>query len=87
MSEKNHISKPIRALTVCTDHRSSSRYDVPLIHLSGQWLLEAGFNILSRVKVRVMHGCLVITRESDEESQSYHKLQSLLAKLKNFEKS
>ena len=31
------------------------------IHLKGHWLIEAGFEINSAVKVRVMEGCLVLT--------------------------
>ncbi|WP_086933605.1 SymE family type I addiction module toxin [Agarilytica rhodophyticola] len=33
------------------------------IHLKGHWLIKAGFEIDSPVKVRVMEGCLVLTRE------------------------
>ena len=31
------------------------------IHLKGHWLIEAGFTIDTKVKVRVMEGCLVLT--------------------------
>ena len=33
------------------------------IHLKGHWLIQAGFEIDSPVKVRVMEGCLVLTSE------------------------
>ena len=33
------------------------------IHLKGHWLIQAGFEIDSPMKVRVMEGCLVLTRE------------------------
>jgi len=33
------------------------------IHLKGHWLIKAGFEIDSAVKVRVMEGCLVLTSE------------------------
>ena len=33
------------------------------IHLKGNWLIKAGFEIDSPVKVRVMEGCLVLTSE------------------------
>ena len=33
------------------------------IHLKGHWLIKAGFEIDSPVKVRVMEGCLVLTNE------------------------
>lgn len=35
----------------------------PWIRLYGMWLKEAGFNPQTKVKVRVMQGCLVITAE------------------------
>ena len=33
------------------------------IQLKGHWLIQAGFEIDSPVKVRVMEGCLVLTSE------------------------
>jgi toxic protein SymE len=36
---------------------------VPWIHLKGHWLNQAGFEISTPVKIRVMHGCLVLTAE------------------------
>ena len=82
MAVKKHIKKQVRSLTVYNQHRSESKTNVPLIHLSGIWLLDAGFSVSSRVKVRVMEGCLVLTRESEEESKSYHQLQEILKTLK-----
>jgi hypothetical protein len=38
-----------------------------LIRLRGIWLAQAGFAPQARVRVRVMHGCLIITTE-DESS-------------------
>jgi toxic protein SymE len=34
---------------------------VPWIQLKGHWLQQAGFEINTPVKVRVMNGCLVLT--------------------------
>jgi hypothetical protein len=34
---------------------------LPAIRLQGRWLQHAGFTIATRVRVRVMNGCLVIT--------------------------
>lgn len=34
---------------------------VPWIQLKGHWLNQAGFQINTPVKVRVMEGCLVLT--------------------------
>ncbi len=31
------------------------------IHLKGNWLIQAGFEIDMPVRVRVMNGCLVVT--------------------------
>jgi hypothetical protein len=42
---------------------------VPLIQLKGYWLRQVGFEIDTPVKVRVMHGCLVLTT-TDEPSGS-----------------
>jgi toxic protein SymE len=36
---------------------------VPWIQLKGYWLQQAGFEINTPVKVRVMNGCLVLTTE------------------------
>ncbi len=36
---------------------------VPWIQLKGYWLQQAGFEINTPVKVRVMDGCLVLTTE------------------------
>ena len=38
------------------------------IHLKGQWLIKAGFEIDSPVKVRVMEGYLVLTSEPEKSS-------------------
>jgi len=45
------------------------RPKLPWIRLCGLWLLDAGFRPKSRVKVRVMKDCLVITCE-EVQSQS-----------------
>jgi len=36
---------------------------IPWIQLKGRWLQQAGFEINTLLKVRVMEGCLVITAE------------------------
>jgi len=82
MAVKNHIKKQVRLLTVCNQHRSTRNINVPWIQLSGLWLSEAGFVQASRVKVRVMQDCIVLTREFEQKSQSYHKLQEILKTLK-----
>jgi len=39
-------------------------FTVPWINIQGQWLQQAGFEINTPIKVRVMAGCLVITLNS-----------------------
>lgn len=36
---------------------------IPWIRLRGLWLLQAGFTPQTRIRVRIMRGCLVITSE------------------------
>ncbi|MEJ2622044.1 MAG: SymE family type I addiction module toxin [Candidatus Thiodiazotropha sp.] len=36
---------------------------VPWIQLKGHWLQQAGFEINTPVKVRVMNGCVVLTTQ------------------------
>ena len=42
----------------------NDRTPVGEIHLKGNWLIQAGFEIDTPVKIRVMDGCLVLTAES-----------------------
>ena len=39
---------------------------VPWINMLGLWLLQAGFEIDTPIKVRVMKGCLVLTTERED---------------------
>ena len=45
------------------DNPSGCGRRVPQIQLKGDWLQQAGFEIDTPLKVRVMEGCLVITTE------------------------
>jgi hypothetical protein len=45
------------------DDPSGAGRAVPWIQLKGYWLQQAGFEIDTPVKVRVMDGCLVLTTE------------------------
>lgn len=36
---------------------------VPWIRMQGKWLEQAGFTIHTRVRIRVMKGCLVLTTD------------------------
>lgn len=40
----------------------------PWIRLHGLWLLEAGFTSQTRIRVRVMNDCLLITKEQNPRS-------------------
>jgi toxic protein SymE len=44
------------------DHSGAGR-PVPSIRLKGYWLRQAGFEIHTAVKIRIMKGCLVLTAE------------------------
>ena len=39
---------------------------VPWIQMKGHWLRQAGFEIDTPIKVRVMNGCLVLTSEPSQ---------------------
>jgi hypothetical protein len=54
-------SKQERFLTVQLVPEQRPR--IPRIRMVGLWLAQAGFTPETRVKVRVMKGCLVITPE------------------------
>jgi len=44
--------------------RSSGRsVPVPWLQMKGRWLAQAGFDIRVPVRIRIMHGCLVLTVE------------------------
>jgi len=60
LAAKN-IKKNERFLTVSI--YPDARQNVPWIRLRGLWLLQAGFIPQTRIRVRVMSGCLVITKE------------------------
>ncbi len=56
-------SKPVRlikATSFCTTHNTKP---VPWVQLKGKWLRQAGFEINTPVKIRVMDKCLVLTAE------------------------
>lgn len=57
----NGIDKQERFLTVSL--YPEARPHIPWIRLRGLWLQQAGFTPKSRIRVRVMTDCLVITRE------------------------
>lgn len=42
---------------------NSGNRTVPWIQMKGHWLQQAGFEIDTPIKVRIMDGCLVLTTE------------------------
>ena len=56
------VGKAVRFLTVQSNPESYPR-QIPWLRLRGNWLATAGFPPQTRIKVRVMQGCLVITAE------------------------
>ena len=69
MAKRNHTRegrvpttiRQVRFLTVTLYPEGQSL--IPWIRLWGRWLHQAGFTPQSKVRVRVMTDCLVITRE------------------------
>jgi toxic protein SymE len=57
------VSVPVYPLRKLKDDPTGAGRPVPWIQLKGYWLQQAGFEINTSVKVRVMNGCLVLTSE------------------------
>lgn len=55
-----------RQLTVSYVRRLPDRRLVPALIMKGQWLAAAGFSTGTRVEVRVMDGCIVLTAVEPE---------------------
>lgn len=53
--------KPIKPIRYCTIVPEPSYTPIPMLRIRGKWLAQAGFTIGTPVKIRVMHGCLVMT--------------------------
>ncbi|SIP71220.1 Endoribonuclease symE (fragment) [Xenorhabdus innexi] len=57
----------------------------PAIHLKGQWLKQAGFEIGGSVTVKIMEGCLVLIPDSDEThslKQQYQRQREQISEIK-----
>ena len=57
-----------RQLTVSYVRRLPDRRLVPALIMKGEWLAAAGFSTGTRVEVRVMDGCIVLTAVSRNRS-------------------
>ena len=55
-----------RQLTVSYVRRLPDRRLVPALIMKGEWLAAAGFSTGTRVEVRVMEGCIVLTAVEPE---------------------
>jgi toxic protein SymE len=73
MAKRNHTRDTLapanrqqdRFLTVTMYPEPRPR--VPWIRMRGKWLARAGFNPDTRIRVRVMEGCLVITADAGDD--------------------
>lgn len=50
-----------RQLTVSYVRRLPDRSRIPAVIMKGEWLAAAGFTTVTKVAVRVMNGCIVLT--------------------------
>lgn len=50
---------------LCFTNSNQPGVSVPAIHMSGRWLRKAGFRLYDLVRVRVIHGCITLTVESN----------------------
>jgi len=56
-------NKPERFLTVSLYYEERLKRKIPWIQLRGLWVQQVGFMPHTKVRVRIMQGCLVITKE------------------------
>ncbi len=62
--QQRHIKvNQIHYMYQLKDDYSGAGRPVPWIQLKGHWLRQAGFEIDTPIKIRVMDGCLVLTVE------------------------
>jgi toxic protein SymE len=61
--ERNIKVNQIHYMYTLKDDPAGAGRPVPWIQLKGHWLQQAGFEINTPVKVRVMDGCLVLTTQ------------------------
>ncbi|WP_099118750.1 SymE family type I addiction module toxin [Xenorhabdus ishibashii] len=57
----------------------------PAIHLKGQWLKAAGFDIGGTLTVKIMEGCLVLIPDNDETNslkQQYQRQREQISEIK-----
>ncbi|MDC9598939.1 SymE family type I addiction module toxin [Xenorhabdus anantnagensis] len=81
----NKAAKTERYYTVGYVPQNDKASAPPAIHLKGQWLKAAGFDIGGTLTVKIMDGCLVLIPDSDETQsikQQYQRQQDQLSEIK-----
>ncbi|EBO9257978.1 endoribonuclease SymE [Salmonella enterica] len=59
-----------RAATVSYASRYPEYTRIPAITLKGQWLEDAGFTTGSKLDIKVMEGCIVLTAQQPQPEES-----------------
>ncbi|MBE8598148.1 SymE family type I addiction module toxin [Xenorhabdus sp. BG5] len=81
----NKATKTERYYTVGYVPQNNKATAPPAIHLKGQWLKAAGFDIGGTLTVKIMDGCLVLIPDSDDTrtiKQQYQRQQDQLSEIK-----
>nr|WP_262947115.1 type I toxin-antitoxin system SymE family toxin [Xenorhabdus indica] len=81
----NKAAKTERYYTVGYVPQNDKANAPPAIHLKGQWLKQAGFDIGGTLTVKIMDGCLVLIPDSDDTriiKQQYQRQQNQLSEIK-----
>ncbi|SFN85812.1 SymE family type I addiction module toxin [Xenorhabdus japonica] len=81
----NKAAKTERYYTVGYVPQNDKASAPPAIHLKGQWLKAAGFDIGDTLTVKIMNGCLVLIPDSDDTctiKQQYRRQQDQLSEIK-----
>ncbi|AYA39747.1 type I toxin-antitoxin system SymE family toxin [Xenorhabdus nematophila] len=82
---QNKAAKTERYYTVGYVPQNDKAKAPPAIHLKGQWLKAAGFEIGGSVTVKIMEGCLVLIPDSDETNsfkQQYQRQRAQISDIK-----
>ncbi|PHM39917.1 SymE family type I addiction module toxin [Xenorhabdus miraniensis] len=81
----NKAAKTERYYTVGYVPQNDKANAPPAIHLKGQWLKQAGFEIGGTLTVKIMDGCIVLIPDSDDTRnirQQYQRQQDQLSEIK-----
>ncbi|PHM75350.1 SymE family type I addiction module toxin [Xenorhabdus cabanillasii] len=82
---QNKATKTERYYTVGYVPQNDKASAPPAIHLKGQWLKAAGFDIGGTLTVKIMDGCLVLIPDSDETHslrQQYRRQREQISEIK-----